>query len=81
MITIEIYSNQIYQDSAIRQPLDLSDATDFLERTIPERLPFIDLYVDYNDTAIPMYQKTFCLLGCTSKIEAINFVMDIWRLL
>ena len=80
MITIEIYFVDPYCDVVVRQPKDMLDALDFVERALADTSIF-SLYVDKNDSEQPIWQMSFCLLGCQNKLQAMDFVQDIWHLL
>jgi hypothetical protein len=81
MITIEVYSNTMFNDPVTSHPTGLENALEFVKKFVPDEAPFVDIYVDFTDDEKPFYQKTFSLLGCDSKTEALNFIVTIWETL
>jgi hypothetical protein len=82
MIFLEIYCNSTKHTNKIRQPKDLQDALDFIDRTLPsnEKI-FFDIYLDKTNLNEFYWQKSFSLNGARRKQDAIEFVRDIWNLI
>lgn len=81
LISLEIYCNSTKHINEIRQPKDLQDALDFVNRILPDGKTFFDIYLDKNDLSEFYWQKSFSLNGARRKQDAIEFIRDIWNLI